>query len=1349
MVRTIPTNCDQPNCPKYRNCLMYNTLIYSKDNSCDQVDVLFIKNALNFKSFENENTNFAKKNPFCNKTGQFIISLINYIEEKELHCRIRKGFTNIIKSPKENYETWKYCSKILQRDIERLKPKLIVTIGSIATSYLLYGYYDKEILRVHKSYLTKIKIHNKEIPVLPIRDISRIVYDPSLIPDIAEDLRRALRVAPLSPMKSLQEREAPTKLNEVKELIKYLMHVKTEAIAFDTEDKNLNRKYGNTLDSIQFCYDSKKAYLVWVDHPQTPFYPVERKSIKKWLYALFSRNNPSFKYWIAHNAQFDLAILASLLKVKVAQPIICTMTFAFLLEENYMDSAIGDYSLKSLSKRYGFKDYDAEALAARSDGQLRDLSREKFINYATNDASATIQLYNILKRIAKGQGYYDKVMNLLRYFYSRVYKLLVNMEQTGIVLDIPKLKYLKSYESPINDRIREIINIEFKKSKAIRNTNNLLVNSFSITKALFCDTEDDMPWVFDIDKLDHRRLLYFHVLGLKPLQLPKINCLSCKGIGKIDIAGTPSVCPKCKGTTISTNFDTEGYTTIAGMRVKPGKMDKVFQDKYNNYPEVSLYKEYNKLKKLKTSYIESIEKYLNPKNGYKDYYTDMRIRPEIRVLAKTGRAKVKNPNSQQIPRGDTPVKKAIKNLFCAPPGYAIVSLDYMAIEVRSWGIISNDKTMAEMFNKAKNYRNLWRKTGDEKYLKLATTWGDIHVANASAMYDVPNERFLESQCSKCRKLKKSIENCIDCEKEKKILKEMRQASKALTFGSIFGRSLKSMAQGMNCDEETAANRRDKAFSKFKEASNWLDQIQVQAKKHLYVESPLGRRRRLWELLPRILNYQKFFLLDNSFTNRALRQAKNCFDYKTEILTENGWRKIYNLNIGDKVLTKNSETSLLEWQAIKKIHNYPDYEGELYNIKSKSFSTLCTPNHRWLIYNKTTKRNELREMSNISVHGDHKIHRTGIYKKESTAWTDDEVALIGWVVTDASYKKYPKWNLTTITINQSKEENKSIIDNIFNNLNIKFSKIDNKINITEKINTNWSFSGNLAIKIRNILPYRTLTPEFICSLSLKQLEILCTNMVLGNGWKDNKTGARRICAETEHEANMLQILFVLMGKSSSAKYYKPAKKEYKIKNTNVIIRPTKGIWIVREHKREKIHIYKKDIKREFKKEPVWCITVKNSTFIARREGQTYISGNSPIQGFASDITFLGASLMHEEFTVKQKRDWHFFNTVHDAVYLYVPISEVKECVLASESYFTDVLCNTLKKEFNFNVPFPLEAEYEIGIYGGDLIKWDFSESQLDQIVEKLKEIDEKRKKEEKIRRKKEKNKQSKIYNFKGF
>jgi len=1346
----IDTNCNQTSCPKFSTCPKYPTKKSSRTFDTN-IDVLFIKSALEYNLAENCGDS-SKKNPFCNRRGHLITSLIRYIEEQELGRKTvaqkyKKAYTTIIRGPGNNDACWQYCRKFLERDIEKLKPRLIVTMGAAATSYLLCNRYDKDVFKMHKSSPTKIKFGSREITILPMRDASKAIVDPSIIPDIVEDLRRALGAFPLNPMRGLEEREAPSKLSEVKELIQHLANVKTEAIAFDTEDKNLNRRYGNVLDSVQFSYNPKKAYLIWVSHPETPFDPIEQKTIKKWLHLLFTRNNKNFKYWIAHNAQFDLAIINSLLKAHVANPIICTLTFAFLLEENYMDSLAGDYSLKTLSKRYGFKEYDAEALAARSEGHLRDLTREKFANYAMNDVCATIQLYYLFKKMAKGQGYLNKAMNLLSSFYSRVYKLLTSMEYTGIVVDIPKLEYLKSHESPINERIGEIINVDLKNSKAVQKTNELLVKGSSMTAPLF-----NIPWVFDIDKIDHRRLLYFYTLGLTPLQLPKINCLRCKGTKKIDIAGTEQICPKCKGTGILAGFDKEGYTTIARKKVKPGSMNKNFQDTYEDYPEVALYNEYNKLKKLKTSYIRSIEKFLDPKNGYEDYFTDQRIRPQFKLMAKTGRARSKNPNSQQIPRGDTPVKKAVKNLFCAPLGYAIVSLDYMAIEVRSWGILANDETMAELFIKAKHYRDLWRKTEDEKYLKLATMYGDIHVANASAMFGVSKERFLDPRCSKCKELKEPVENCPQCIAEKKMLKMMRQSSKALTFGSIYGRSLRSMAEQMDCTEEEALIRRNKAFSKFKQASEWLENIQKCARAHLYVESLLGRRRRLWELTPwvmfngreRIYN----FLFSKKFTNRALRQARNCIDYKTEILTKNGWKKYNEIQIGELALSKNIETGKLEWQPIEAIHHYPEYEGDIYDIKSRSFSSVCTPNHRWLVYNKSTKKNEMRDTSNLSVYGDHRIHRTGNYEAPLVSpWTDAEVGIIGWVLTDGSYRKHPKWNLNQIHINQTKEKNKPSIDACFIKAGVEFTKRDypskNPNNLyTETI---WHFSGDLAERIRKSLPNKQLTVEFLLSLTAKQLEILKSIMMQGDGsiWRKSTKHSQNNCfqAPTEYEADMFQILLTLLGKSCVKAFIPPSKDEIKYPSVSNTIKPTKGIWVVREHIRKYTQIVKSQIKKDYRKEPIWCITIKNGTFVVRREGQTYITGNSPIQGFASDITFLGAALMHEEFTVKQKRDWRFFNAVHDAMYCYVPIPEVKECVLVSEAYFTDILFKKLKEEFNITIPFPLEAEYEIGVYGGDLIKWNFSKTHLDEIVKKLKEIDKKRREEN--------SKKDKPYIFKGF
>jgi len=69
----------------------------------------------------------------------------------------------------------------------------------------------------------------------------------------------------------------------------------------------------------------------------------------------------------------------------------------------------------------------------------------------------------------------------------------------------------------------------------------------------------------------------------------------------------------------------------------------------------------------------------------------------------------------------------------------------------------------------------------------------------------------------------------------------------------------------------------------------------------------------------------------------------CFDEKTEILTNNGWKKFYCLENGDKVFSMDPITKKSEYCKINKYIEY-DYSGEMYKIKGENIDALVTPNH---------------------------------------------------------------------------------------------------------------------------------------------------------------------------------------------------------------------------------------------------------------------------------------------------------------------------------------------------------------------------------------------------------------------
>lgn len=84
---------------------------------------------------------------------------------------------------------------------------------------------------------------------------------------------------------------------------------------------------------------------------------------------------------------------------------------------------------------------------------------------------------------------------------------------------------------------------------------------------------------------------------------------------------------------------------------------------------------------------------------------------------------------------------------------------------------------------------------------------------------------------------------------------------------------------------------------------------------------------------------------------------HCFSEDTELLTMDGWKKHYEIEIGDLLATMNKQTNVMEYQpALKKYEQ--QYHGEMIYFKSNSADHLVTPNHK-MIYH-TDYTNEWKE-----------------------------------------------------------------------------------------------------------------------------------------------------------------------------------------------------------------------------------------------------------------------------------------------------------------------------------------------------------------------------------------------------
>jgi len=253
-------------------------------------------------------------------------------------------------------------------------------------------------------------------------------------------------------------------------------------------------------------------------------------------------------------------------------------------------------------------------------------------------------------------------------------------------------------------------------------------------------------------------------------------------------------------------FDKEGF----GLPLyKKGKeyiktTDKTALSTYKGVPFIdSLSKHRSVAKMISTYYKGLLEK--ADLRGY--------IHPNFLQLVATGRLACTEPNVQNIPNRipkGTPkfqdVYKRIKKFFVVEEDYVILQADFKQAELRIIAIKSKDETMLT------SYKN----------------GIDLHAVTATKIYG------------------KSIEQMI----EDGILKENRQVAKSAIFGWVYGSSLQGYIDyvykmtGDIITKKTAESHSDAVFGVFTKLRKWHEKSILYARKHGYIRTMFGRKRRL-------------------------------------------------------------------------------------------------------------------------------------------------------------------------------------------------------------------------------------------------------------------------------------------------------------------------------------------------------------------------------------------------------------------------------------------------------------------------------------------------------------------------
>lgn len=680
----------------------------------------------------------------------------------------------------------------LASTISKYQPKSIVALGPLMSKFLIPSLNRWEIYEITWSIHT-LTLRGQEYPVhcFPTYRAIYARLDDYLL--LRENLTKVQFLSDKPYYKKGSE-ILLTSYKDASEYLRFLRYDHAGSVGLDTETANLNYAHHTQLASIQFAHDAYNGYVLLRQHDENPFSPEENAKLDDQVRDLLDSQESRITYWILHNAQFDNAQFYSKYRVLPRKPIIDTMLALHLLDSArkarvYTMRGHKPLELKQLVLEFlGFHHYDAEMLEARKDGTLLGLPLPKFVSYSGMDPYVAVRGFDALLAQAKSLNYEEKFLAMLLTSDSRKVKAYSTMTHFGMMADVRHLVSLGSPSSPLLKRLRDIKG-ELQKDKVCQAVNReLLHNSVGVT------TTFTVPWVLDLNSQDHRTRLFF--------------------------------------------TSENGFKYPANEEGKYSA-DSDFQDEYRDTnPIVALFGEFQGLQKLDSSYIRKFNtNFANP--GRTDF-VDGRIHGKFLLHGtETGRLSSVEPNMQQIPRGDNAEKKAIKNIFVAPPGKVILQADFAAAEVRMWAEMSRDPGMVQNFIDAYRMQCAFRQDPTDLELRAkAHSMADIHEQNARLMFGIPQGQKVE--------------------------KTLRTATKSITFGLMYARGIPSIAAQIGKSEKETEELCHSFYQRFAAGKAWLDGQGEFAREHGYVQTFFGRRRWLRDV----------FSDNRSLVARDLRKAVN-------------------------------------------------------------------------------------------------------------------------------------------------------------------------------------------------------------------------------------------------------------------------------------------------------------------------------------------------------------------------------------------------------------------------------------------------------------------------------------------
>lgn len=334
----------------------------------------------------------------------------------------------------------------------------------------------------------------------------------------------------------------------------------------------------------------------------------------------------------------------------------------------------------------------------------------------------------------------------------------------------------------------------------------------------------------------------------------------------------------------------------------------------------------------------------------------------------------------------------------------------------------------------------------------------------------------------------------------------------------------------------------------------------------------------------------------------------CVDPETEALTRGGWKKVTEVTTDDELLSLDPDSDAIRWEQPEEMHAF-DYAGKMHHWEGTGIDAVTTPNHRWLVERSHGRGDTYRWEREFVRSEDinRKVNErlvtgggTPLAFALTPKWDDELVETLAWYVTEG-WEHTNQTGCHSVYLAQKRPEHVATIRRLAEWWKIQgatFNEYAPKPNGVIE----WYLGRGVKEALFDAAPDKQITPEFLCSLTASQARLFYETLMDGDGCRTKVVEGRTVRSERWTQLDLgrvdgFQMLCAMLGRRTRFDGEKVT--AYQSRHTT-----TKPLAV-------------EEVDYDGK---VYCPTMPSGTWLARRNGTVWWTGNTSLEGTRQVFTY---------------------------------------------------------------------------------------------------------------------------------